>query len=229
MVLTADAAEAAASLKVRSHVDPPGRQVYLIDAPSGGSACPMRYVVLVVARGRALPTPAFGTCSSQARMQLRGGAITVTMPGFSNTGPAGPATSFTLKGSRMVAAGKENGPTAAAKPVSYTPSFRCSEPVTQAAADAMLAAFEKDYPAALVAPAQVEGAAIPPAVLERIVADLSCLAGQPGGDPFVPEQAAALFASPRHGAAAFAALERLASAGNQRARRFAVQMRGYVG
>ena len=113
--------------------------------------------------------------------------------------------------------------------ISYAPSFKCTGAGTsQAAADRIIAAFEKEYPAALVDPARVEGVAVEPAVLARIVGDLACLASLPGGDPFVADQASALFASPRHGAAAFAALDRLASAGDSAAARFARQMRAYA-
>lgn len=227
VVLTAARAEEAARFAIRAQADTPAAQIYLIDAPSGGSACPMRYVVLTVTAGRGVATPPFGTCSSRARLQAQGSKIVVTMPGFSNTGPAGPPVSFTLKGNEMVA-DKASEAAPALQPVAYTPSLRCSGTASQADADAMLAAFEREYPASLVSSAQVEGVKIPPATLDDIVASLSCLAAQPGGDPFVPEQAAALFASKRHGAAAFEAVERLASAGDEPARRFAEQMRAYT-
>ncbi len=111
-------------------------------------------------------------------------------------------------------------------PVIYTPSLRCTAATAtasgQARADALIAAFEREYPAALVDPARVEQAMIAPATLQVIVANLACLSKQPGADPFVPEQAAALFASRRYGKAAFALLARTREA------RFARQMRDYT-
>lgn len=227
IVLTTVQAEEAARFTIGAQADTPSAQIYLVEAPSGGPACPMRYVVLTVTARRGVATPPFGTCSPRARLQAQGGKVVVTMPGCSNTGPAGPAETFTLKGKKMVGTGKASEAKPASATVSYAPSFHCSEIVTQAAADTMLSAFERDYPASLVAPAQVEGVTIPPATLARIVADLSCLASQPGGDLFIPEQAAALFASRRYGAEAFDAVEKLASEGDERARRFATQMRAY--
>ena len=115
--------------------------------------------------------------------------------------------------------------------ISYTPTQHCTpfvgsarrvNGVQQQHADMLIDAFEKDYPAALVDPDRVESAVVSPATLKAIVADLACLATQPGGDPFVPDQAAALFASKRYGAQAFALL---AKSGNAR---FAKQMRDYT-
>ena len=122
-------------------------------------------------------------------------------------------------------------PILAAPAVTYTPTQRCTpflggskqvNGVQQQRADQLIAAFEDDYPAVLVDPKRVEAASISPAILQKIVSDLACLATQPGADPFVPEQAAALFASRRYGAQAFAILARNANA------RFAKQMRSYT-
>ena len=122
-------------------------------------------------------------------------------------------------------------PTLAAPAVTYAPTQRCTpflgdakqiSGVQQQRADQLIAAFEVNYPAALVDPKRVEAASISPAILQKIVSDLACLATQPGADPFVPEQAAALFASRRYGAQAF---DILARNGNTR---FAKQMRSYT-
>lgn len=113
------------------------------------------------------------------------------------------------------------------QPVVY-PGVGCpTQHGSQAEADQAIAAFERAYPAALVDPATVERRTVAPAVLTRIIANLPCLAALPGGDPFVAEQASALFASRAHGRAAFAALDRLAAT-DPRAARFARQMRAYV-
>ena len=115
--------------------------------------------------------------------------------------------------------------------VAYTPSMKCTpftgsakitSGVQQQRADALIAAFERDYPAALVDPSRVERALLDSATLARIVNDLACLSTQPGADSFVPEQAAALFASKRYGKAAFALLAKRGQA------RFARQMRAFV-
>lgn len=227
VVLTAARAEDAVRFVVRDRIDLAGRQVYLIEAPGGGSACPMRYVVLTVTGTRSSATPPFGSCSSRARLLAPAGKVMVRMPGFSNIGPAGPDQLYTLEADRMVPAQSDsNG--AASRAIVYAPSFACGKPVGPAGADAMLAAFETEYPKALVDPAQVELQDVTPATLEHLVADLACLAGQIGGDPFVPEQAAALFASRRYGVAAFAALDALARSGSGEAERFGVQMRAYT-
>lgn len=120
---------------------------------------------------------------------------------------------------------------AATKIIDYTPALHCTPFVgtknaptgaQQRRADALIAAFEKSYPPRLVDPSRVELETIPPTTLKTIVAQLACLSTHPGADPFVPEQAAALFASKRYGKTAFALL---AKSGNGR---FATQMRSYV-
>jgi hypothetical protein len=124
-------------------------------------------------------------------------------------------------------------PAAARIPASlaYTTSLACTpyngsktviNSAQQQRADALIAAFERDYPANLVDPVKVESTVVAPATLARIVADLACLSTQPGADPFVPEQAAALFASKRYGKAAFTHLVKRGQV------RFAKQMRAYV-
>ena len=116
--------------------------------------------------------------------------------------------------------------------IDYAPTLRCTAfvgaknaptRVQQQRADALIAAFEKAYPSGLVNPSRVDTAAIPPTTLKVIVEQLACLSTHPGADPFVPEQAAALFASKRYGKTAFALL---AKSGNAR---FARQMRRYTG
>ena len=115
--------------------------------------------------------------------------------------------------------------------VSYKPSLICtpykgSKAVISGAqqqyADRLIAAFERDYPTTLIDPKRIENAAIAPTLFAQIVDHLACLSTQPGADPFVPEQAAALFASKRYGKAAFARLAQTKQAA------FARQMRAYV-
>jgi hypothetical protein len=114
--------------------------------------------------------------------------------------------------------------------VTYSPAERCTPLVRSARTttaaelargDALIAAFERTYPQALVDPATVDTVTIAPPTLRVLVDDLACLSTQPGGDPFVAEQAAALFASKRYGPAAFGWLARTGRT------RFAQQMRRY--
>ncbi len=117
------------------------------------------------------------------------------------------------------------------KVIHYAPTMRCTPFVgnenvatlaQQNRADALIESFEKAYPPALVDPTRVEIAIVPSATLKTIIVELACLSTHPGADPFVPDQAAALFASKRYGNAAFAVL---AESGNAR---FARQMRSYA-
>lgn len=94
----------------------------------------------------------------------------------------------------------------------------------------LLDAFERDYPAAYADPARVDDAVRGEEVPE-LARSLACLAGVTAFEGFLADQASALFASPRHGRAAFAAL---AAAGKgegreaEYARRFADQMRAVI-
>ena len=107
-------------------------------------------------------------------------------------------------------------------------------PEELAVADRLVNAFERSYPKALAGEASVERTPLGSDALARLVADLACVSSHPGADPFVPEQALALFASKRHGRAAFAALNALARseaaspALRSAARAFERQMRSYV-
>lgn len=228
-VVTAEQADAANSFEIGARVAAGAADLYLIEAATGGSACPVRYVLLEIPRDGRDPraTPAFGTCANRARLTFVKNRAIVTMQGFSNVGDPGPARTYTYDENRMIE--DTVPPTSASRDVvGYTPTFRCAGIASQEQADAMLAAFETEYPPALVDPARVDGAVLDASTLQRIVADLACLAAQPGADAFVPDQAAALFASRRHGRSAFEALDALAQRGDARAKRFAMQMRAYA-
>ena len=129
------------------------------------------------------------------------------------------------------------GPTARAQPEACEPAT--GKPGSESDAelartDRLVAAFEKRFPKALRSKTGAERASLTPSVLDALVRELACLASLPGGDPFVPETATTLFASKRHGRAAFAILDRMAAdaaaslARREAARAFAVQMGAYV-
>lgn len=97
--------------------------------------------------------------------------------------------------------------------------------------EALLGQLERTYPAAYADPSRVDAAVAADSV-PLLARSLACLGGLTGYDAFVADQAVALFASRRHGAAAFAALDRMAAGGGPQAayaREFAAQMRDYIG
>lgn len=101
--------------------------------------------------------------------------------------------------------------------------------------DARLAEFDRAYPREWRRRGGIKDVEFTPAELRRAVTGLACLSTWPGADPLVPDAAAALFASRRHGTAAFEQLDGIARGGvvdpNLRAaaRAFHAQMRYVVG
>ncbi|NJR77166.1 hypothetical protein [Sphingomonas corticis] len=92
-------------------------------------------------------------------------------------------------------------------------------------------AFYRRYPKSLADPAAVETLALDDSEMANVVGYLACVATLTDGDPVVADNAAALFASPRHGRAAFARLEALAAKGGAEAAgaaRFLRQMKAQV-
>ncbi len=69
--------------------------------------------------------------------------------------------------------------------------------------------FEQQYPAALINPATVDEQSLTANDIAKIAGFAACAAAKTDFEPFVADNASALFASKTHGAAAFAALERL--------------------
>jgi hypothetical protein len=117
-------------------------------------------------------------------------------------------------------------------PVAGLPLPSCAELRAAALFDsALVDAFEKRYPRALVGEASVERLALDPGQVGNAAAYLACVAGLTGLDVFVAEQGLALFASRRHGRAALAALDRIASGTGPEAagaRDYARQIRAYL-
>ncbi len=107
----------------------------------------------------------------------------------------------------------------------------CAEVARSGLSGAALAdAFDARYPAALNDADGIETLALDQAQIAGIVDYLVCVAGRTDGDVGVAEAGYTLFGSKRHGAAAFAALDRLAKGGDAAtaARAYEVQMRGYL-
>lgn len=97
--------------------------------------------------------------------------------------------------------------------------------------EALLAAFNTDYPATLVNEATVEGVSISEPEMERLTAYLACVADLTDYFPEVADGALALYASKRHGAAAFHALQQHAKNSGidgKAAQQFLEQMQHYV-
>lgn len=117
-------------------------------------------------------------------------------------------------------------PAMTARPVADCTTLLASS----ADAQSLLDRFERDYPAAYADPARVDDA-VPADTVPELARSLACLAGVTSFEGFLADQASALFASPRHGRAAFAALA-AAGKGSGReaeyARRFAEQMRAVI-
>ncbi|MEH3143808.1 MAG: hypothetical protein PGN34_00245 [Methylobacterium frigidaeris] len=92
-------------------------------------------------------------------------------------------------------------------------------------------AFYRRYPRSLEGEGAVERVALDRGEVANVVGYLACVAGLTGYDPTVAEQGLALFASRRHGAAAFAALDGIARGGRPEAgfaTAFRRQIRGYL-
>ena len=92
-------------------------------------------------------------------------------------------------------------------------------------------AFYRRYPTSLADPKGVDHVTLDAAAIDNVVGYLACVATLTDGDPTVADNAAALFASPRHGAAAFAALTARAHADTPEgkgAARFLQQMKAMV-
>ncbi|PCG08081.1 hypothetical protein COA17_15185 [Sphingomonas ginsenosidimutans] len=92
-------------------------------------------------------------------------------------------------------------------------------------------AFYRRYPTSLADPKGVDHVTLDGAAIDNVVGYLACVATLTDGDPTVADNAAALFASPRHGVAAFAALTTRAKAETPEgkgAARFLQQMKAMV-
>ena len=98
-------------------------------------------------------------------------------------------------------------------------------------ADEVSDLFEKQYPTALVDVNIVDEQSLTSDDMAAIVRFAACAAAQTDFEPFVADNASALFASKKHGNAAFAALEKISrnpGFEGKAAKEFAAQMRAYA-
>lgn len=207
-----------------------GRSYHLIRGEAAGE-CPARYVVVYRDGGGApVVTEPFGTCSAGARARLTGGTLEVTMPAAA---AGGAPTRFRFDQGRMRGVQPPTNLAAQVAPAGQLPrpAPGCSAVGTgRTERAAAIAAFEQSYPDEYRSTGTLKDAAIAPEELRAIVTDLACLSTWPGAEQVVPRAATPLFASKRHGKAAFAALDSVAldpaSDANMRAsvRAFAIEM-----
>ena len=181
-----------------------GGTTYTLVRGDVADTCPTRY--LLVARagdGEPRLTAPFGTCAREARLSTRGGIVEVSMPG--DAAGAAPVR-FRLDGGAMRPVGPDGASTDTA-PIS---SCRIADDTDPDARQAVIADFERSYPADYRRDKALKRAVIAPEEMRATVVGLACLASWPGAEEVVPRAATPLFANKRHGDAAFAALEAVA-------------------
>ena len=191
---------------------PAGPTTYHLVRGDAAGACPSRFVVVATRAGTApaISEP-FGTCAGTARATARRGGFTVTMPA---TAAGGPTVRFAWQDGRMRLidarpAGQGNGgaPGFGTRQASTCTAPTSADPAQQAA---VLADFEDSYPDEFRRAATLRKIDIAPQELREMVAGLACLSRWPGAESAVPEAATPLFASKRHGPAAFEAIDQIA-------------------
>lgn len=176
-----------------------------------GGPCPARYVLVTReddSGSRVSDT--FGTCSPDAKLRLVRGVPEVSMPA---TAVGGPSVRYRYGDGRIAlvdarpAAGEGMvagyGPRAPA-------DCRIAGRTDAATQQSIIADFERTYPASYRKMSQLKRTEIAPDELRNTVVGLACLATWPGAEEVVPRTATPLFASKRHGASAFAALDSVA-------------------
>jgi hypothetical protein len=181
-----------------------GGTTYTLVRGDVAGTCPTQY--LVVARagdGEPRLTAPFGTCAGEARLSTRGGVVEVSMPGDVS---GGAPVRFRLDGGTMRPV---NADGAAAEPAQIS-SCRIADDTDPDAREAVIADFERSYPAEYRRDKALKRAVIAPEEMRATVIGLACLATWPGAEEVVPKAATPLFASKRHGDAAFAALDAVA-------------------
>jgi hypothetical protein len=189
----------------------PGEIFYLVRGDTGG-ACPSRFVV-IVARGQGAPrvTEPFGTCSARVRATLVRGQLQVAMAG-SRAG--GPPVRFGYDAGAMRpldpvrrAASPPPGRLAEANASISASGCRPSAGVDADQQAAIIADFQHSYPEHYRKVSSLNRIDIAPGDLRSLVVGLACLSTLPGAQDIVPSLATPLFASKRHGPAAFDTLE----------------------
>lgn len=189
------------------------RTFHLVRGDASGG-CPARYVVITPeADGSPAATDPFGTCSKAARGEVSRTGFSVAMPA---TVAGGPLVRFRYDGGAMrlvnaapsASLASDDGAVGyGAKAASTCRTPTSADPATQSA---VIADFARNYPADYRKNATLKRTEIASGELRATVTGLACLARWPGAEDVVPTAATPLFASKRHGAAAFAVLETIA-------------------
>ena len=192
---------------------PAGRTTYHLVRGDAAGACPSRFVVVATGAGAPVASEPFGTCAGQARGAAGRSGFVVTMPA---TIEGGPPVRFAWENGKMrlidarpaaAVADASGEPGFAARQASTCRTPTSADPGTQAA---VVADFERGYPDEFRRDSSLKRADITPDELRATVTGLACLARWPGAETVVPEAATPLFASKRHGPAAFQTLQTIA-------------------
>lgn len=191
-----------------------GKATYHLIRGEAAGTCPSRFVVVETGSSEApVASEPFGTCSGQARAAVGRAGFTVTMPA---TAAGGPAVRFAWESGKMrlldaapaaVVADAGGTPGFAARQASTCRTPTSADPATQAA---VVADFERNYPSEFRQQKTLKRADISPDELRATVTGLACLSRWPGAEVVVPEAATPLFASKRHGPAAFEVVQVIA-------------------
>ena len=191
------------------------------------SGCRVSYVVIRRERdGSAVATDPFGTCAPGATASVADGSLLVRVPAATR---GGRTSTYRFEQGTMRPLDRAAAralPSAAAVDTCRQPTR--SDPASNAAA---LASFDTDYPEAFRRTKTLDRVEIDPLELRTVVTGLACLSRWPGAERRVPRVATPLFASERHGKAAFALIDVIAqdpaSDANLRAsaRAFGAEMR----
>lgn len=218
-----------------------GRDYTLVRGDATGE-CPSRYVVIYRARnGTFYPTTPFGSCAPDGRIRVAAGTVEVTMSAAAPGGvvPVGYRFVQGRMRPRDQIAAAANVATASSAPGSAITGgslgCRAAGSVEAASQAAILDEFARDYPLDYRRFSTLKRTDITAGELRATVTALACLASWPGAERMVPGMATPLFASRRHGGAAFAELDRVAidpqADANLRAvvRAFHAEMRYRVG
>lgn len=189
------------------------RTFHLVRGDAGGD-CPARYVVVTrEADGAPSATEPFGTCSTGARGEANRSGFAVVMPA---TAAGGPVVRFRYDGGAMrlvnaapaaQVASTDGAAGYGARSASTCRTPTSADPATQSA---VVAEFESNYPTEYRKISTLKRTEIGTDELRATVMGLACLSRWPGAEDVVPAAATPLFASKRHGAAAFGLIDTIA-------------------
>jgi hypothetical protein len=185
---------------------------HLIRGEAAG-ACPARYLVVFAGAGAPVTGEPFGTCAAAARGAITRSGFLVTMPA---TVAGGPPVRFRYESGRMhlLDARPATGIASADGAVGFGArgASTCRTPTSADAGTqaAVIADFDRSYPAEYRKPSLLKRTEIEPDELRATVAGLACLSRWPGAERVVPQAAVPLFASKRYGPIAFRLIETIA-------------------